>query len=86
MAYSALAWRDTVQDGISHRIDLEDRLWYAVAPAIGYLLEAAAGFLLTLQNYFACVTLALAMVTLLLAAIHNAWDITIWSVTRRQES
>ena len=29
--------------------------------------------------------LAVAMGTLLLVSIHNAWDITIWSVTRDKE-
>jgi len=29
--------------------------------------------------------LAVAMGAMLLVAIHNAWDITVWSVTRRRE-
>ncbi len=85
LTYSAMAWRDTVQGGLSAKIDLEDRLWYAVAPAVGYLLEAAAGACLILRLGFACALLAGAMGTMLLVAIHNAWDITVWSVTRRKE-
>jgi hypothetical protein len=85
LVYSGLAWRDTVQDGLSGKIDLEDRLWYAVAPAIGYLTTAFAGVALILRFDFACAVLAGAMATLLLVAIHNSWDITVWSVTRRKE-
>ena len=85
LAYSGMAWRDTVHDGLSARIDLEDRLWYAVAPAVGYLFEAGAGIALILRLGLGCAALAVAMATLLLVAIHNAWDITVWSVMRRKE-
>jgi modulator of FtsH protease len=85
LAYSALALRDTVRDGIVARIDLEDRLWYAVAPAIGYLIEVAAGVALLLRQDAGCTVLAVGMGTLLLVAIHNAWDITVWTVTRTKE-
>jgi hypothetical protein len=80
-----MAWRDTIRDGLSAKIDLEDRLWYMVAPALGYLLVAAAGAALLLRLGVGCAVLAVAMVTMLLVAIHNAWDITVWSVTRRKE-
>ncbi len=83
LAYSAIAWRDTVHDGLNAKIDLEDRIWYAVAPALGYSFQAAAGFAFILQRDFACAVLAVAMDTLLLVAIHNAWDITVWSITGR---
>jgi hypothetical protein len=85
LAYSAMCWRDAVHDGLNTRLDLEDRTWYALAPAVGYFLEAAAGVALILRYGFGCATLAVAMGTLLLVAIHNAWDITIWSVTRHKE-
>lgn len=85
LAYSAIAWRGTVQDGLSSRIDLEDRVWYTVAPAVGYFIEAGAGVALILRQGLGCVAMAVAMGTLLLVAIHNAWDITIWSVTRHRD-
>jgi hypothetical protein len=85
LVYSGMAWRDTVRDGLSAKIDLEDRLWYAVAPAAGYLVAAISGVAMILRREFACPVLAGAMGTLMLVAIHNAWDITIWSVTRRKE-
>ena len=82
LGYSAIAWRGTVHDGLSNKIDLEDRLWYAVAPAVGYLFEAGAGLALILRQDLGCWALAASMGTLLLVAIHNAWDITVWSITR----
>jgi hypothetical protein len=85
LIYSGIAWRDTVQDGLSARIDLEDRTWYAVAPAVGYLMQTGAGVALLLRRGEGCAVLAVAMGAMLLVAIHNAWDITVWSVTRRRE-
>ena len=85
LLYSGLAWRTAVRDGIHRKIDLEDRLWYAVAPAAGYLIEAGAGLALMLRMGAGCVALAIAMAALLLAAVHNTWDIFIWSITRKRE-
>jgi hypothetical protein len=85
LAYSAIAWCDAVRAGLTAKIDLEDRIWYVVAPVVGYLLEAAAGIALFLRLDSGCVVLPVAMATLLLVAIHNAWDITVWSVTRHGE-
>jgi len=85
LAYSALAWRGTVRDGISVNIDLEDRFWYALLPVVGYLFETAAGVILTTRTELACGGLAVSAGILLLAAVHNAWDITVWSVTRKQD-
>jgi modulator of FtsH protease len=85
LGYSAIAWQGTVRDGVSAKIDLEDRIWYAVLPTVGYLCESLAGIALFLASDFGSTALAVAMGTLLVAAIHNAWDITVWSVTRRSE-
>ena len=85
LGYSAKAWRDTVRDGIAPKIDMEDRFWYAVAPAVGYLVEAVSGVTLLMCWSFGCTALAASLGMLLLVAIHNAWDMTIWSVTRRKD-
>jgi hypothetical protein len=85
LAYCGLTWADVVREGFLQRIDLEDRLWYGLSPVIGYLMELAAGALLLLRLRFGCPALALATGALLLVAIHNAWDITIWSVTRDKD-
>lgn len=83
VAYSAMAWRDTAHDGLRARIDLEDRTWYALLPAVAYVAEAGAGTALFMRTNPSCYALAAAVGSLLLIAIHNAWDITVWSVTRR---
>jgi hypothetical protein len=85
LAHGCLAWRDTVRDGLIAAIDLEDRTWYLVMPIIGYLLEAGSGIALALRLDQGSAALALSIGLLLLVGIHNAWDITIWSITRRKE-
>jgi len=85
VGYSAMGWRDTVRDGVAKNVDLEDRIWYAVLPALGYLCETASGVALALRPEFGAPALALSMAFLLVVAIHNAWDITVWSVTRKSE-
>jgi hypothetical protein len=85
LAFYGATWRDTVRVGLIKRIDLEDRIWYAFLPVGGYLLETASGVALASQLAPGWVALALTMGILLIIAIHNAWDITIWSITRRGE-
>ena len=85
LAYCGMTWADVVRDGFLPRIDLEDRLWYGLGPVIGYLIEVGAGAALVLRLSLGFPALAVAMGTLLLVSIHNAWDITIWSVTRDKE-
>jgi hypothetical protein len=85
LAYYGLAWRDMQRDGLTKRIDLEDRIWYAALPVIGYLFETACGIALACRLNEACTALALSMGMLLIVGIHNAWDITVWSITRPRE-
>jgi hypothetical protein len=85
LTHACLAWRDTVSDGLIASIDLEDRIWYLVMPIAGYLFEGASGVTLALRQPQGCVALALSMGMLLAVGIHNAWDITVWSITRRQQ-
>jgi hypothetical protein len=85
LAYSGITWADVVRDGLLARIDLEDRLWYGLGPVIGYVIEIGAGVILAMRMHLGCPVLAVAMGALLLVSIHNAWDITIWSVTRDKE-
>ncbi len=85
LAYYGLTWRDSVRDGLSKSIEWDDRIWYAVLPAIGYLFEAASGVCLALRSALGCMALALCLGLLLIIGIHNAWDITLWSITRRRE-
>lgn len=85
LVYYGLAWRDTVRDGLSKRIDWDDRIWYAVLPVICYLFETASGVALALRWSQGCMALALSLGLLLIIGIHNAWDITLWSITRRRD-
>ena len=85
LVYYGLAWRDAVRDGLNKSIALDDRIWYAVLPAVGYAMEAVSGVTLVLHRQLGCVVLAFSMGALLMVGIHNAWDITVWSITRRRE-
>jgi len=77
--------RDTMRDGLSVRIAWDDRLWYMTLPIIAYLFETASGALLAVRLDLGCVALALAVGILLVIGIHNAWDITVWSITRPRD-
>jgi hypothetical protein len=72
-----------MRSGLLAKIDREDRTWYLVMPMIGYLAEAGSGISLSLGAGQGCTTLALAIGLLLIVGIHNSWDITVWTVTRR---
>jgi hypothetical protein len=83
LGYYGLTWRDMVKDGLARRIDWDDQVWYAVMPVIGYLCEAAAGVTLMARWHLSCDALAASLGLLLIIGLHNAWDITLWSITRQ---
>ncbi len=85
LLYSVLTWRDSVRDGLSASIDLEDRTWYVLLPIASYLLEIGAGGLMLWRTRDGTVGLTVAMSMLLIIGIHNAWDITVWTITRRRD-
>ena len=85
LAYSGVAWRDTARDGLRARIDREDHIWYLLLPVVGYVCECASAIVLALRLDWGCVALALSVGMLMVVAIHNAWDITVWTVARRRE-
>jgi hypothetical protein len=85
LAYYGLTWRDMLKDGLSKSIDWDDRIWYAAFPVIVYLLEAGSGVALAWHMDLGCLAVGLAMWMLLVIGIHNAWDITVWSITRPRE-
>ena len=59
-----------------------DRLFYALIPIVGYLLVVGSAVLLFERSQWGLEALALALLTLLLAGIRNAWDMTMWIVIR----
>jgi hypothetical protein len=63
------------------KIDMEDRLFYALLPLAGYVLAVvAAVLLLTHAAAVSADLIAAAVLTLLFAAIRNAWDMMVWIV------
>ncbi len=83
VVYAGLVWRRLIQHGLSTAIDLEDRICYAILPALGYTIMLGAGILLGLQMLTGFDVLAVAMGLLILVGIRNAWDMTVWSVLRQ---
>jgi hypothetical protein len=85
LAGAALSGAVVVQMIIRHRfsVDLEDRLFYAAAPLAGYVLGlVAVALLFTHQAAVSADLIAAAVLTLLFAAIRNAWDMMVWIVLR----
>ena len=82
VGYCFLVIRDTVRDGLTKSIDLEDRVWYAALPVIGYVSMIVAGVAMTRDIAWGELALAVSSGLLLVAGIRNAWDITVWIVTR----
>lgn len=82
--YCGLVLRDLVREGLGASIDLEDRLWYAALPVVGYLLMALSGALSAVPIRISSLVLAASAALLLIVGIRNAWDITVWVVTRRR--
>lgn len=84
VGYCCLVIRDTVRDGLSKSIDLEDRAWYAALPVVGYALMMVAGIALAMGFKPGAIVLAISIGLLLVGGLRNAWDITVWIVTRHQ--
>jgi hypothetical protein len=63
-------------------LDLDDRLFYFLLPLLGYLVALMAAALLLTQSIASPNLIAAAVLTLLLAAIRNAWDMMVWIVIK----
>jgi hypothetical protein len=69
------------------KINFEDRLFYALLPLVGYVLALVAAVLFCVPAAAASADLmAAAVLTLLLAAIRNAWDMMVWIVIQTPSS
>lgn len=84
LVYCGFVVVDSVRDGLAKVIDWDDRLWYAGLPIVGYLALSGAGVAEALQIADSELVLTGAIVLLLIAGIRNAWDITVWAVTRQR--
>jgi hypothetical protein len=84
VAGSIYCGRLAVQVIISHRfkVDRIDRLFYVLLPLVGYLLGLIAAVLLVMHAAASANLIAAAVLTLLFAAIRNAWDMMVWIVIK----
>jgi hypothetical protein len=83
VAYSIRQWIRVFWT-LRSRIDLADRMFYVFIPSLGYLLVAAAPIALFEHWLLSAELIAAALLVLLLAGIRNAWDMTVWIITRSQ--
>lgn len=84
LIYCGFVVVDSVRDGLAKHIDWDDRIWYAGLPIVGYLALGGAGVAEALKIEDSELVLTGAIVLLLIAGIRNAWDITVWAVTRQR--
>ncbi len=63
----------------------EDRAFYALIPLFGYLVLLASAILeLGQRPADANVLAGIAVIVLIVAGLRNAWDMTVWMITRGQ--
>jgi hypothetical protein len=67
-------------------VDFTDRLFYAQLPVLGYLLALLSAGLPFMQSAASAKLIAAALLTLLFAAIRNAWDMMLWLVIKATSS
>ena len=80
-AFSARVWVQLLIRR-SFKVDVVDRMFYALIPCVGHLLVPIAGVMLSTQPAWGLDCLAAAALILLFAGIRNAWDMTIWIVIK----
>jgi hypothetical protein len=81
-AYSVWVARLIRRSAFAATLVRSDRVWYALAPAVGYLiLVGAAGTMLDRERG-SLVLLACSLGLLLVAGIRNAWDMAVWIMMR----
>jgi len=80
-AFSARVWVQLLIRR-SFRVDVIDRLFYALIPCGGHLLVPIAGVTLIMHPELGLDCLAAASLILLFAGIRNAWDMTMWIVIK----
>ncbi len=70
----------------SFNVDVVDRMFYALIPVVGYLLAVAAAALGFAHSVASAYVMAAGLLTLLLAGLRNAWDMTLWIMLRTPTS
>jgi hypothetical protein len=64
------------------KVDMVDRLFYALIPVAGYVLVLVSAGLMFLERALGLMMLAAGLITLLVVGIRNAWDMTTFIVIR----
>jgi hypothetical protein len=85
LGYYGMALFDAWRDGLLANLPWDDRVRYAALPIVAYAVETAAGIVLVVHGDGGDVALAASLLGLLVVGVHNAWDITVWTMTRRRE-
>lgn len=70
---------------LRRRIDLGDRVWYAVVPFAGYGAMLAAAVLIARWSPASLDALAVSLAVLLVAGIRNAWDLILFFVVQPRD-
>ena len=63
---------------------LEDWIYYAVLPGVGYLVFAVSAFLIISEPTFALFGMALSSLLLLFIGIRNSWDTVTYHVLSKR--
>jgi hypothetical protein len=66
------------------QIDLADRMFYVFIPSLGYLLVIVSAVTLITYRPLSAEVIAASLIVLLLTGIRNAWDMSVWIITRSQ--
>jgi len=83
LAYSIRQWIRVLWT-LRSQIDLADRMFYVFIPSLGYLLVIVSAVTLFEHRPLSAEVIAASLVILLLTGIRNAWDMTVWIITRSQ--
>jgi hypothetical protein len=86
IAYSIRVWLTMRRHGFAASVDFADRVWYALAPIVGYVVLAAATIVHGARAQASLVMFACGLGLLLLAGIRNAWDMALWIMMRPRKS
>jgi hypothetical protein len=82
IAYSGWVVRLIWHRGFTATLVRSDHVWYALAPAVGYLLLTTAAAAMLTGHRASLMLLACALGLLLIAGIRNAWDMAVWFMLR----
>ena len=82
LAYCGWMWWRARKGGYAGRVDHIDRIWYALAPVVGYAVVAGAAIAMVAGHGTSLGALACGLGLLLIAAVRNAWDMTLWIMMR----